>query len=196
MSHDSHVTIIWQWACVSHVMIIWQWACISHVTKPTPVTVAHSRQRAVTEYSSWRSESKGSQCVKMAIYPCKTYPALLIRMSVMKWPNNVAQFLVNIYKSGCAKLTKTTKVVNGSLHHFVPFLNWIWSNVVYHMPDLSLSLASQTHFHRKGKGLVNCVYKLCLTGMQLAGWHSQISNNALLNYLLRSIVKVLLQLLQ
>ena len=39
---------------------------------------------------------------------------------------------------------------------------------------------------KEGKGLVNCVYKPCPTGMQLAGWHNQISNNALLNYLLRS----------
>ena len=48
------------------------------------------------------------------------------------------------------------------------------------------SLASQTHFRKKGKGLVNCVYKPCPTGMQLAGWRNQISNNALLNYLLQS----------
>ena len=34
----------------------------------------------------------------------------------------------------------------------------------------SASLASQTHFCKiKGKGLVNCVYKLCPTGMQLDG---------------------------
>ena len=39
------------------------------------------------------------------------------------------------------------------------------------------SLASQTHFCKKRKGLVNCVYKLCPTGMQLSGWHNQISNN-------------------
>ena len=31
------------------------------------------------------------------------------------------------------------------------------------------SLASQTHFRKRGKGLVNCVYKPCPTGMQLAG---------------------------
>ena len=44
----------------------------------------------------------------------------------------------------------------------------------------------QTHFPKRGKGLVNCVYKPCPTGMQLAGWRNQISNNALLNYLLQS----------
>ena len=48
------------------------------------------------------------------------------------------------------------------------------------------SLTSQTHFRKRGKGLVNCVYKPCPTGMQLAGWRNQISNNALLNYLLQS----------
>ena len=32
-----------------------------------------------------------------------------------------------------------------------------------------VSLASQTHFRKRGKGLVNCVYKPCPTGMQLAG---------------------------
>ena len=48
------------------------------------------------------------------------------------------------------------------------------------------SLASQTHFRKKKeKDLVNCVYKLCPTRMQLAGWRTQISINALLNYLLR-----------
>ena len=31
------------------------------------------------------------------------------------------------------------------------------------------SLASQTQFRKRGKGLVNCVYKSCPTGMQLAG---------------------------
>ena len=51
---------------------------------------------------------------------------------------------------------------------------------------VSASLASQTHFRKRGKGLVNCVYKPCPTGMQLAGWRNQISNNALLNYLLQS----------
>ena len=50
----------------------------------------------------------------------------------------------------------------------------------------SSSLASQTHFRKKGKGLVNYVYKPCPTGMQLAGWRNQISNNTLLNYLLQS----------
>ena len=49
-----------------------------------------------------------------------------------------------------------------------------------------VSLASQTHFRKRGKGLVNCVYKPCPTRMQLAGWRNQISNNALLNYLLQS----------
>ena len=33
----------------------------------------------------------------------------------------------------------------------------------------SLSLASQTHFRKRGKGMVNSVYKYCPTGMQLAG---------------------------
>ena len=33
---------------------------------------------------------------------------------------------------------------------------------------------------------MKCVYKPCPTRMQLAGWCNQISNNALLNYLLRS----------
>ena len=42
------------------------------------------------------------------------------------------------------------------------------------------SLVSQTHFRKRGKGLVNCVY----TGMQLAGWRNQVSN-AVLNYLLQ-----------
>ena len=32
---------------------------------------------------------------------------------------------------------------------------------------------------------MNCVYKPCPTRMQLAGWRTQISNNVLLNYLLR-----------
>ena len=39
------------------------------------------------------------------------------------------------------------------------------------------SLTSQTHFRKKGKGLVNCVYKLCPTGMQLAGCRNQISQS-------------------
>ena len=30
------------------------------------------------------------------------------------------------------------------------------------------SLSSQTHFRKRGKGLVNCEYKPCPTGMQLA----------------------------
>ena len=29
------------------------------------------------------------------------------------------------------------------------------------------SLASQTHYRKRGKGLVNCIYKPCPTGMQL-----------------------------
>ena len=36
-------------------------------------------------------------------------------------------------------------------------------------PIDNISLASQTHFRKRGKGLVNCVYKHCPTGMQLAG---------------------------
>ena len=36
-------------------------------------------------------------------------------------------------------------------------------------PSAQPSLASQTHFRKRGKGLVNCVYKPCPTGMQLAG---------------------------
>ena len=43
----------------------------------------------------------------------------------------------------------------------------------------NFSLTSQAHFHKKGKGLVNCIYP---NGMQLARWHNQISNNALLKY--------------
>ena len=48
------------------------------------------------------------------------------------------------------------------------------------------SLTSLTHFRKRGKGLINGVCKPCPNGMQLAGWHNQISNNAFLNYLLRS----------
>ena len=41
--------------------------------------------------------------------------------------------------------------------------------IVLGLGILYFSLASQTHFRKRGKGLVNCVYKLCPTGMQLAG---------------------------
>ena len=47
------------------------------------------------------------------------------------------------------------------------------------------NLADQISFCGEGKGLVNCIYKLCPTGMQLARWRNQISNNTLLKYLLR-----------
>ena len=62
--------------------------------------------------------------------------------------------------------------------HVLPYFD-LWFHTI------SCSLASQIHFRKRGKGLVNCVYKPCPTGMQLAGWRNQISNNALLNYLLQ-----------
>ena len=51
---------------------------------------------------------------------------------------------------------------------------------------LTTQFRNQTHFPKREKDLVNCVYKPCPTGMQSAGWHNQISNNTLLNYLLQS----------
>ena len=41
--------------------------------------------------------------------------------------------------------------------------------VMRSLPVGMTSLTSQTHFRKRGKGLVNCVYKPCPTGMQLAG---------------------------
>ena len=50
--------------------------------------------------------------------------------------------------------------------------------------DIRFSVESHTYFCKKGEHLVNCIYKQCPTGMQLARGHNQISNNALLKYLL------------
>ena len=47
-------------------------------------------------------------------------------------------------------------------HHYTG-LNWA-------------SLVNWTHFTKR-EGLVNCVYKLCPTGMQLLWWCNQVSNN-------------------
>ena len=71
---------------------------------------------------------------------------------------------------------------------------WSWVNLVNPAPaQLSVacstekpSLASPTHFRKRREGSGELRIQACPNGMQLAGWRTQISNNALLNYLLRS----------
>ena len=87
-------------------------------------------------------------------------------------------------------LEPSTLVTRLSSHLTPPFLGLRLLMTQHHHSDFLLTptLVSQARPTSaiEGKGLVNCVDNPCPTGMQLAGWHNQISNNAVLNYPLRS----------
>ena len=142
------------------------------MTKPTPVTVTHSCQRAVTEYSSWRSERKQGESMCQNGYKSMQDLPSIVDQDVYNEMNNVAQFwsiLISLDVQSSPRRPKLSMAVFTSLSPSSTESEDSIQRCVSHVPDLSLSLASHTHFHKKGKGLVNCVYKPCPTGMQLAG---------------------------